>query len=55
MFVLHVDTFNACNMFAPRSCAVKKPSGASLKEEVQLGTLLSEHRNTLPMYLVMSK
>ena len=31
MFVLHVDTFKACAMFVPRSRAVKKPYGASLK------------------------
>ena len=33
MFVLHVDTLKAFVMFAPRSCAVKKSHGASLKEE----------------------
>lgn len=30
MFVLHVDTFKAHTMFAPRSHTVKKPFGASL-------------------------
>ena len=32
MFVLHVDTFQARAMLAPRSRAVKKPYGASFKE-----------------------
>ena len=31
LFVLHVDTFKARNLFAPRSCAVEKPFGAFLK------------------------
>ena len=31
MFVLHIDSFEARAMFAPRSCAVKKHYGASFK------------------------
>ena len=30
MFVLHVDSFQARALFAPRSRAVKKPCGATL-------------------------
>ena len=34
MFVLHIDSFEARAMFAPRSCAVKKHYGVSFKTSI---------------------
>ena len=47
MFVLHVDTFKARAMFAPRSRAVKKPYGASLGRVQLLVNINRDHGCTL--------
>ena len=47
MFVLHVDTFKARAMFAPRSRAVKKPYGASLGRVQLLVNINHDHGCTL--------
>ena len=50
MFVLHVDTFKARAMFAPRSRAVKKPYGASLGRVQLLVNKKHDHGCTLHAY-----
>ena len=50
MFVLHVDTFKARAMFAPRSRAVKKPYGASLGRVQLLVNINRDHGCTLHAY-----
>ena len=50
MFVLHVDTFKARAMFAPRYRAVKKPYGASLGRVQLLVNINRDHGCTLHAY-----
>ena len=47
MFVLHVDTFKARAMFAPRSRAVKKIYGASLRRVQLIVNINNDHGCTL--------
>ena len=42
MFVLHVDTFKICTVFAPRSRTFKKPYGASLNYAKALIKLIAQ-------------
>ena len=47
MFAMHIDTFKARTMFAPRSRAVKNPFGAFLNEKGCYHLLISLHTNFL--------